>query len=60
MIPNLTDSLQLFFTFIADLISALDTVVFDMYGFRVSLWSIIFAFILVGIVANVWWKGAKG
>lgn len=60
MIPNITDSLQLFFTFISDLISTLDTVVFDMYGFRVSFWSIILAFILVGIVANVWWKGAKG
>lgn len=60
MIPNITNSLQLFFTFISDLISTLDTVVFDMYGFRVSMWSIMLAFILVGIVANVWWKGAKG
>ena len=56
----MTDAIRLIFGFIGDIISVLDTTVFDLYGFRVSFCTIIFTFICVGIVANVWWKGAKG
>lgn len=56
----MTEAVQFFFTNINKVISLLDTTVFDFYGFRVSIWSLMFSFILISIVANVWWRGAKG
>lgn len=56
----MTQAVNLIFDFINDIISTLDTAVFDFYGFRVSIWSIILVFVVVSIFANVWWKGAKG
>lgn len=56
----MTQVINFYYDCFADLVSLLDTTVFDLFGFRVSLWSIIFAFIVVAMVANVWWKGAKG
>lgn len=56
----MTDAIKMFLSGIHSIISTLDTVLFDMYGFRVSLWSIIVVLIIVGMFANVWFKGAKG
>lgn len=56
----MTDAINLLFKFLNDIISTLDTCVFDLYGFRVSIWSMILVFIIISIFASVWWKGAKG
>ena len=56
----MTDAIKMLLSGINSIISTLDTTVFDMYGFRVSLWSILLIFIIVGMFANVWFKGAKG
>lgn len=56
----MTGAFNLIFDFINDLISLLDMASFDLYGFRVSYWSLIVVFIVISFFANVWWKGAKG
>lgn len=56
----MTKALQFIFSCFSKLISVLDYAVFEIYDFRVSLWSLIFAFIVISIFANVWWRGAKG
>lgn len=56
----MTQAINLIFDFINDIISLLDTTTFDLYGFNVSIWSLILVFIVIFIFANVWWKGAKG
>lgn len=57
---DITSSINLIFDLISDIISVLDTTIFTMYGFSVSLWSILLVFIVISIFASVWWKGAKG
>lgn len=56
----MTDAVNSIFGLINNLISVLDTCVFDFYGFRVSIWSLFLVFIIVSMFANVWWKGANG
>lgn len=38
----------------------LDSIKFDFFGFKVSYWGIIFAGIIISMIAAVWWKGARG
>lgn len=56
----MTDFIGMLFDMVADIIEVYDTIaVFDLYGFRVSYWSIMFVFIVIGMVANAWWRGAS-
>ena len=55
----MTESVKFLFNCISDIISVLDTTVFDFYGFRVSLWSLLVVFLIVSMFASVWWKGAR-
>jgi hypothetical protein len=56
----MTEAVQFIFRSISDIISVLDTTVFDFYNFRVSLWSLLLVFIIIGMFSSVWWKGARG
>lgn len=42
-----------------DLLQVLDKFSFDINGFSVSLPSVWFAFMVIGLVVTVFWKGAK-
>lgn len=56
----MTESVKLLFGFIGDIIGVLNDVTFKFYGVTVSFWSIIFVFIVIGMMVSVWWRGAKG
>lgn len=57
---SITDAVTFLFDCIAGIISVLDTCVFTLYGFDVSLWSIMFCFLMISMVASVFWRGARG
>lgn len=56
----MTEALQFFVDRLGNLIDLLDFIKFDMYGYKVSYWGVIFAFIVIVMFASVWWRGAKG
>lgn len=48
-----------FFNFMTDLLMLLDDLTIELFGYQVSLLSLIFALIVFGFVINVFWRGAK-
>lgn len=56
----MTDAISSLFGFINKLVDLLYSVTFELYGYEVSYFSIIFAFIVISMVVGIWWKGARG
>lgn len=56
----MTQALKFFVDAFYSVINVLEGVQFDMYGVTVNLAGVIFAFIAIGIVVSVMWKGAQG
>lgn len=53
------DALDFILNLIVRLFSLLDAITFKLFTFDVSFLGVIFAFLVLGLVANIWWKGGK-
>lgn len=47
------------FDMISSLVSVLDTVVFDIYGLRVSYFDLLISFVALCIIVAVFWRGVR-
>lgn len=56
----MTQALKFFVNGFRVIFNTLENCTFEMYGVDVNLAGVIFAFIVIGIVVSVMWKGAKG
>ncbi len=56
----MTEALKFFVNAFRGILNVLEGCSFDMYGVTVNLAGVIFAFVVIGIVVSVMWKGAKG
>lgn len=50
---------DLFFDIFNSLIGLLSSMTFSVYGIEVNYGAIVFAFLVVGFVVSVYWKGAR-
>lgn len=55
----MTAFLQFFSFMWQRIIFLFDSVKFDMFGYDVSLFGILFVLIIIGLLVSVFWKGAK-
>lgn len=51
--------LDLFLSFINNIISLLSSYVFEFWNIRVSIWGLISALLITGLIINIFWKGSK-
>lgn len=56
----MTEALRFFVDMFKSILQTLENCTFEMYGLQVNFAGIVFAFIVIGIVVSVMWKGAKG
>ena len=58
----MTEAVKFIIDCIKDIVDMLDSgpFTFSFFGFNVSVWGLIFDFIIIAMIFNVWWKGAKG
>lgn len=50
---------SLILDFFASILDTLDVVLFEYQNFEITLLGLIFAFLFLSIVINLFWKGAK-
>ena len=55
----MTDFFLMIFNFMRKFLELLDSHYVELFGYDVSLLSLIFVFIVFGFVINVFWRGAK-
>lgn len=56
----MTDFFKMFFgDWWHSIIGLLKIPAFEFFGYSVTLWQIILAFIVINLFVTVWWKGAK-
>lgn len=55
----MSDAFLLIFRFWQSLFNLLNGAVFDIGGFEVSLGGLIIAFLILGMVISVFWKGGQ-
>lgn len=55
----MTDAILLFFRFWQSLFNLMNGIVFDVGGFEVSLGGLNVAFLVLGMVISVFWKGGQ-
>lgn len=56
----MTRAIDFIFDMMSVLYTTLNSAQFDLFGYRVGIGSIIFAFVVISIVCSVFWKGARG
>lgn len=50
---------EAFLGFMRDIILTFDQLKFELFGYKVSYFSILFVFLIIGFVINVFWRGAR-
>jgi hypothetical protein len=53
------DFFELFISFISDIFGLLNRFSIQSFGYSASLGSILIAFLVIGFVISVFWKGAR-
>lgn len=56
----MTQALKFFVDAFGEVIGLLNSTIFDMYGQSVSLGAILMAFVALGAIISIFWKGARG
>lgn len=55
----MTEALKFFVDVFRRVVDLLNDTTFELYSYDVSLGSVLMAFLVIGIVISVFWKGAK-
>lgn len=55
MTEAITTIFQIFYVFMR----SLDGLSFELYGFEVKFYDVVFVFLVIGMVISMFWKGAR-